>query len=131
MSERIHNVALESQTVRADGGHDVNSLSDRVRSLRLPDQPRAATRRGSWLPWILCLLLAGSTAAFGYLAWDRSEPAETKPTENVVVQSAPAQPPSTTAASGDVALESKGNIVPVHQIQVSPKVSGMVEKLFI
>lgn len=132
MSERIHNLALESQTVRADGGHDASSLSDRVRSLRLPDQPRAAARRGSWLPWILCLLLAVSTAAFGYLAWGRPEPAELKSTENnEVVQSALAQPLSATAASGDVALESKGNIVPVHQIQVSPKVSGMVEKLFI
>jgi len=38
---------------------------------------------------------------------------------------------NTAIPSGDVVLESKGNIVPVHQIQVSPKVSGMVEKLYI
>ena len=31
--------------------------------------------------------------------------------------------------SGDVALESKGYIIPAHQILVSPKVSGMVESL--
>jgi len=33
------------------------------------------------------------------------------------------------AASGQAVLESKGYIIPVHQIQVSPKVSGMVVKL--
>jgi multidrug resistance efflux pump len=36
-----------------------------------------------------------------------------------------------TADSGPVTLESKGYIIPAHQILVSPKVSGMVEKLFI
>src|SRR5262245_48009900 len=35
----------------------------------------------------------------------------------------------TQAASGQAVLESKGYIIPVHQIQVSPKVSGMVVKL--
>jgi multidrug resistance efflux pump len=35
------------------------------------------------------------------------------------------------ASSGNVVVESKGYIIPVHQIQVSPKVSGMIVKLFI
>ncbi len=30
------------------------------------------------------------------------------------------------ASSGDVVLEAKGYIIPVHQIQVSPKVAGML-----
>jgi multidrug resistance efflux pump len=78
----------------------------------------------------MCLVLGATTSVFGYQALYRPEPVETKPTENAVSPSTtPAQ--QSAAASGDVVLESKGNIVPVHQIQVSPKVSGMVEKLFI
>src|SRR5437660_420953 len=38
------------------------SLSDRVRSLRLPDRPAAAP--ASRLPWVLCALLLCSTAYF-------------------------------------------------------------------
>jgi multidrug resistance efflux pump len=67
---------------------------------------------------------------FAYQALNRSEPAEAKSADNAGPgASVPA--PNSAAASGDVVLESKGNIVPVHQIQVSPKVSGMVQKLFI
>src|SRR5437588_11631800 len=33
------------------------SLSDRVRSLQLPDRPAAHARGTSWLPWALCGLL--------------------------------------------------------------------------
>jgi HlyD family secretion protein len=114
-----------------DGRHEPASLSDRVRSLRLPEQPRQAARRTSWLPWTLCLVLSASTAVFAYQAINRSEPIETKPVENPTPSPTVPVANSSAATSGDVALESKGNIVPVHQIQVSPKVSGMVEKLFI
>ena len=37
--------------------------------------------------------------------------------------------PAATASSGQFALESKGYIIPAHQILVSPKVNGMVVKL--
>jgi len=39
-------------------------FSQRVRSLRLPQQP-AGGSTGRWLLWTLCLLLAGSTAVLG------------------------------------------------------------------
>src|SRR5207245_1895475 len=81
-------------------------------------------------PWLLCLVLAGSTGVFAYKAANRSEPAETKPNDSAATPLAAAAS-NTAAPSGDIVLESKGNIVPVHQIQVSPKVSGMVEKLYI
>src|SRR5438132_5621781 len=129
MSERIHNLALEAQAVRQDTEHEPASLSDRVRSLRLPDQPRQAAPRGSWIPWALCLVLAISTVVLAYQAWNRSEPAETKSNDSAADRLA--APSDTAVPSGDVVHESKGNIVPVHQIQVSPKVSGMVEKLYI
>jgi multidrug resistance efflux pump len=129
VSERIHKLALETPAVTPST--EAVSLSDRVRSLRLPDQPRQAARRGSWVPWTLSLVLAISTAVLAYLVvTNRSEPPETKASD---VAPAPltAGASNTAAASGDVVLESKGNIVPVHQITVSPKVSGMVEKLYI
>jgi HlyD family secretion protein len=130
VSERIHKLALEAQGIRQDTGQETGSLSERVRSLRLPDQPRPAARRGSWIPWALCLVLAVSTAVFAYKAGNRSEPAESKADDSAAAPFAAASS-NTVVPSGDIVLESKGNIVPVHQIQVSPKVSGMVEKLYI
>ena len=128
MSERIQDVALEAQEIRQDRGHEPPSLSDRVRSLRLPDRPGPAPRV-AWLPWTLTVVLAAIAGMFAYQAWTRPEPAEVKPADGAPV--ALSAPTNTTAASGDVALESKGNIVPVHQITVSPKVGGMVEKLYV
>jgi HlyD family secretion protein len=75
-------------------------------------------------------MLAISTAGLAYVVWNRTEPAERNGNENAAGPSS-AAPANTAAASGDVVMESKGNIVPVHEIQVSPKVSGMVEKLYI
>ena len=50
------------------------SLSDRVRSLKLPDQPKQARSQGSWFPWLLCLLLGGISGYLGYRAYT-TEPA--------------------------------------------------------
>lgn len=97
------------------------SLTDRVRALRLPTGMAAGRRPISWLPWVLCALLA--CTSLGLLAWGAGKKGE--------ATSQPAAPgtPGSVAATGEVALESKGYIIPVHQIQVSPKVSGMVIKL--
>src|SRR5437868_12398871 len=70
-------MALETPGVREDTGHEPASLSERVRSLRLPDQPRQAARRGSWIPWMLCLLLGVSTGVLAYQVWNRSESVDT------------------------------------------------------
>jgi HlyD family secretion protein len=131
VSEHNNNAtASQAQGIVPKSRTEPGSLSDRVRSLQLPDRPKQAAGRGSWIPWLLCLALGTSTAAFAYLALYHREPVETKPPENAV-STATSPAPAAAAASGDVVLESKGNIVPVHQIQVSPKVSGMVEKLYI
>jgi HlyD family secretion protein len=130
VSEHMNSAAMEGREVAQGARSEPASLSDRVRSLRLPDQPKKTAGRRSWIPWLLCLVLGGSTAILAYQSVNRTEPAESRPAENAVPSStAPSQ--SAVAASGDVVLESKGNIVPVHQIQVSPKVGGMVEKLYI
>jgi HlyD family secretion protein len=105
------------------------SLSERVRSLRLPDRP--AERGGkTWLPWLLCAVFACTTV---YLALNRPEvqagsgdgkaEAGLAPGANVLGAAADEAPP------GSVVLESKGNLVPIQLIQVSPKVGGMVTKL--
>jgi HlyD family secretion protein len=112
-------------------GDRPTSLSERVRSLRLPDRP--ASRGGrSWLPWLLCAVLACSTA---YLAVDR--PAAQAGDADGKAESGPAPganvpgavPDGDAAPPGSVVLESKGNLVPIQLIQVSPKVGGMVMKL--
>ena len=108
-----------------------SALSDRVQSLRLPshyNQGHGASR----LPWILCLLFAGAAAGMG--VWvARNSARATEPTETTSNTTSTANTSvATTAARGpesDVALESKGYIVPAHQILVSPKVNGMIVRL--
>lgn len=105
------------------------TLSDRVKSLRLPNKtaPAASERSGSaWLPWSLCGLFALTTAAFAVAAFSKP-PAEAP--RAAPVTTLPETPGSPVAQSGALALESKGYIIPARQIQVSPKVGGMVMKL--
>src|SRR5262245_57052526 len=102
------------------------SLSDRVRSLRLPDRTSAPGRRTSWLPWLLCLLLGGSTVFFALRS-----PGEEKSADSSSRPAIPAPQAAQPAEGGDIALTAKGYVIPVHQIQVSPKVSGMIMELFI
>jgi multidrug resistance efflux pump len=108
-----------------------------VRSLRLPEQPAAARPRGAWLSWMLVLVLAASTGYLGYVAYgyhatvqqliqDEMPGARKADTDKPAPTLAPA---GAVAATGKVVLESKGYIIPAHQILVSPKVGGMVVKL--
>ena len=105
-------------------------LSERVRSLRLPHASSQDGSGGRWFPWTLCVLLAGTTAVFGYLAFGRlkaEEAAAVAPAGTDVgeVETGSAAPPP----EGGIVLESKGHITPARQILVSPKVSGMVVEL--
>jgi multidrug resistance efflux pump len=110
------------------------SLSDRVRSLRL-DKPTQAAPRSTWLPWTLCLLLAGSTAGLGYVAFG---PAGSE-TKNLAGDSSSGTSATSglstfsnnQIAPGEVVLDRKGYVIPAHLILVSPKVSGMIERLSI
>ena len=101
------------------------SLSERVRSLRLPERKSMPAQGTSWLPWVLCALLGASTAFFAL----RSSAAEEKEKDTRSASTSPqaVQP----AGQGDIVLTAKGYIIPVHQIQVSPKVGGMIMELFI
>lgn len=108
------------------------SLGQRVQSLRLPDHARG---RGSTakLAWFLCLLFAGTT---GWLAWQiygkpAGEAGATQTAAAANNKAVPTRPAASrqVALESELALESKGYIIPTHQILVSPKVSGVVVEL--
>jgi HlyD family secretion protein len=106
------------------------SLRDRVRSLRLSERAPEGKRTSLaavLLPWGLCLILLAVTAAFGYRAYTNTPTEAPAPTaDSTTKDGAAATVTGDRASSGDVVLEAKGYIIPVHQIQVSPKVSGML-----
>jgi HlyD family secretion protein len=99
-------------------------LRAKVQTLRLPANVTSHQPRGARLPWILCAVLAASTLLLGGLyAFDRPAP-EKAP--SAAVKSSSTGP---VASAGEAVLETKGYIIPVHQIQVGPKVGGLVIKL--
>lgn len=113
-------------------------LADRVQSLRLPPASKQASN-GSRLPWTLCLL---SLAVISYLLYAGSpwqSKAESEGEEVVKANpnsksagTTPAETASVTttaAPAGEIALESKGYIIPEQQILVSPQVSGRIIEL--
>ena len=129
------------------------NLRERVQSLRLPDDessPGGARRRWIWLI-VLFVVAVGGYVAYSQLATrdDQQSPAQKSvvqpPAQSVgnshvsassaggQAQAAAAATPSNTAgavaSSGEIAHESKGYIIPAHQILVSPKVPGMLTML--
>lgn len=100
------------------------SLADRVRSLRLPELAATpAPPRRRWIPWGLCLALSGLS---GYLALRPAAPPSVLASDSrepLTSEEGPASP------TGRVALEAGGYIIPVHRVQVSPKVGGEVVDL--
>ncbi len=121
------------------------TLSDRVRSLRLTESNETPPEGGRWwwLPWTLCGLLFFTTSL---LALEAFAPIDDEMIKKLAEERGlnvgkGASPSSTTLAnlgvtraSGDagtleIALTSKGNIVPISLIQVSPKISGTVMRL--
>src|SRR5262245_5514982 len=119
------------RTPRSDKGSP--SLKDRVRSLRLAERDGGSSRasKGGVLSWALCVILLMTTTAFGYRAY-RVAPGIAAPTTEVPRTEAPApstastDTPTTVASSGNVVLQQKGYVIPAHQVQVSPKVGGMI-----
>jgi HlyD family secretion protein len=106
------------------------SLDMRVRSLRL-EEHSAARPPTSILPWALCFILLLTTTAFGYRAYRTGASAPSLSAPDDPPAAATVAPSASTPQSpaGDVVLQAKGYVVPAHQVQVSPKVGGMIEKL--
>lgn len=122
-------IPIETRPASANG-----DLVNRVQQLRLDGQLGAGKRAGggSWLPWVLCGLLAASWAGVG-VRWYRA--AGTAPADAAAPAAdagpRPAGSAATTAAAGpavapgEVMLRLKGNLIPSLQIAVSPRdVSG-------
>jgi HlyD family secretion protein len=119
-----------------EAGATGSGLSDRVRSLRLPDHashPRSTAK----VAWMLVLLLTAATAFLSFREVERynspvadSEAADDAKSADSAAASDQQSRPQ-TAQEGEIALESKGYLIPAHQILVSPKVSGMILKLHI
>jgi multidrug resistance efflux pump len=111
-------------------------LSNRVQQLRLDTQLGAAKKGGggsAWLPWVLCILLAGSWA-FVAIRWyraprdDSAAAASTGTTGSTAggTNSTPSAPEST------VQVEVKGYLMPARQIAVSPiDVAGRIIELYV
>ncbi len=107
------------------------SLSERVQSLRLAEHPRSKSSVMAWVPWVLCAVLLASTGLMALRLLEKN----TEAADSAAADQKPAPvkdafaPRTTPSAPGEITLESKGYIVPISMIQISPKVGGMVVKL--
>lgn len=118
-------------------------LSERVRSLRLPGAAAAAptgrSGRWFWLLGLLLLLLAGGGYYWRTQLATVASSDSVAPAAAVSSSSSSAEAAKPTGAAAPVAVEkgdskgivlrSKGYVTPRRRIQISPKVSGMIQKL--
>jgi multidrug resistance efflux pump len=98
-----------------------NRLRQQVELLRLPANHvnrSSWARTAAWL-FLLVLFLAGGSAFYWNRDWflAKEEPA--------------GPPPKAPSPKNEIVLESKGYVVPVHRIQVGPKINGMITKLHV
>lgn len=112
-------------------------LVHRVQQLRLDNQVGAgakAARGGgaSWLPWVLCALLAFAWAGYAIRGYRNAPPAPAGEPAAPAAATTASMTSSTAAAvvPGTIQLEVKGYLVPAQQIAVSPiDVGGRVVEL--
>jgi HlyD family secretion protein len=114
-----------------DGRGLPTSLADRVRSLRLPGQMAAGAGGGgrSWVPWALVGVLALTTLYLGSLVSGMPPPDAGKNEGKRAAVKGRAG--GAQYATRGVIFEAKGYVIPIKLIQVSPKIGGMVEKLYV
>lgn len=115
---------------RVDGQTGGASVVDRLRSLKLDKEGSAAPRfapartRAPWWLWTACLILLTSTVVLGlkvYQTTANSSPVAV--TDEIAAITVGGQ------ATISIVLDSSGYIVAKSQVQVSPKVAGMVLEL--
>ena len=105
-------------------------MLNRVQQLRLDNQLGAAKRGGgggaTWLPWMLCVLLAGSWA-FVAVRYYRTTKDDSPSASSAAATSSEK---SAAPESGSTQVESRAYLVPARQIAVSPiDVAGRVIEL--
>jgi multidrug resistance efflux pump len=128
-------------------------LGDRVRSLSLSRLPERRSAIWTNLGIVAVVALLGGGGWYGYKTYQAQQAAgpgtaattdhstgpgdpQTRSSGSSPVETprsmSPSSPPAAASAppgKGEIVLESKGYIVPAHQILVSPKVSGMIVQL--
>ncbi|MCE9568071.1 MAG: efflux RND transporter periplasmic adaptor subunit [Planctomycetes bacterium] len=126
--------AAETPTHATNG-----ELINRVQQLRLTNQLGAGTSgasRGSWLPWVLCGMMAITWAGVGVRWYKAIEASKDAGAANG--QAPAANGPAPTQSNGNkpavasdaLILQIKGTLTPFLQINLSPDdVSGMVEEI--
>jgi len=131
MSERNENNAALSETaVEAVRRPEPASLSERVRSLRLPEQQAKKSSRGIvWFLGGLCFLLALTTGGLSYMVINQPKSDDSKSNDSTSAGERSFGEGSQASSIGNVVAESQGYIVPVHRIQISPKVNGLIMSL--
>jgi len=116
------------------------SLEERVRELQIKDKIEAKKSGGAalWLPWILCGMMLFVTLSVGWQAYLNPGAAKARSPgaangdkkSNAASNSTAADTGSEPVASGTLVLETRGYIVPAHQIQVSPiEVAGRIKEI--
>ncbi len=129
---RIPTAEVAPSSTRID-----DALRERVRSLQLGKDVVASRGGGGRLKWIIAaaIVLVGGGIGyrlFGAGAGATSGSGSTAPAnsaDNGAATSGDTATAKPDPVHGAVVLESKGYIIPVHEILVSPKVSGMIQKL--
>lgn len=116
-------------------------LINRVQQLRLDDQlgqAKTGGSRGSWLPWVLCGMMAISWAGVGVRWYKTADaavgvggPAPTGPAAAQPAVTATGAHEQPAAPSGALLLQIKGTLIPFLQINLSPDdVAGVVERIY-
>jgi multidrug resistance efflux pump len=121
------------------------SLEERVKSLKISSSPETESMPKSTIfAWGLCLIMM---IVAGLMAWRSYKMTPTgtdsvqqklpsqinklSGTDTVKAGSEKSSPAPSIPGKENIVLEAKGYIIPMHQIQVSPKVPGMIEKLYV
>jgi len=107
-------------------------LIDRVQQLRL-NGPMAGgatgARRGSWLPWVLCAVMAIAWVGLGVRGYRNAENPGGDPGAKAGARSVPGAPEP--PAPGELLLQIKGTLTPFLQINLSPDdVAGVVTDIY-
>jgi HlyD family secretion protein len=124
------------------GNRSPGTLSERVRSLRLTEMSDAGANPWWWIPWAICVVLLCAT---GVLALEAFSPVDDEMVKKLAQERGLSVgtpevtgsalkfvlPGAPQSAATEIALESKGYIVPFSLVQVSPKISATVMKLYI
>lgn len=108
-------------------------LVDRVHQLRLNGAgsvTSGGSRRGSWLPWVLCGVMAIAWAGIGLRGYRNPGTAESDTGAKAAPKNSTSAEP-TPAAPGELLLQIKGTLTPALQINLSPDdVSGVVTDIY-